>query len=227
MDTHASTSQIDRSGRLRFVTWRILEHHTDSALTLGGMSLLGSLLVPVGLGAFTEWAWLAGIVLVGLGVLAVTLGLLGLYSRTKDRSPQLATVGAIVAVVAGIAGLVLLALSGLTTGAVVLQNVEFAVGMQSFAVITITVAGEYALGLLSFGILALRSDGSPGRTSLLLTGGGVLMLVPVIGALLQLGFGVDQPPWLLFPILGLVAIDTVAVGNSLRSGSDLIGGSTE
>lgn len=226
MDTHASTAQIDRSGRLQFVPWRTLEHHTDSAFTLGGLSLLASLLLPVGLGAFAEWAWLAGIVLVGLGVLAVALGLLGLYSRTKDRSPRLATAGAVTAVVAGTAGLVLLTLSGLTAGAMVLSSIEFTVGMQSFAAIAITMAGGYALGFLSFGILALRSDAPSDRTGLLLTGGGVLMLVPVIGALLQLGFGVDQPPWLLFPVLGLVAIDTVAVGISLRSGSDHLGGST-
>ena len=215
MDTHASTTQIDRSGRPRFVPWRTLEHHTDSAFTLGGLSLLASLLVPVGLGAFAEWSWLAGIVLVGLGVLAVALGLLGLYSRTKDRSPRLAT-----------AGVVLLALSGLTTGAMALSNIEFAVSMQPFAAIAITMASGYAIGFPSFGIIGQRSDAPSGRTGPLLTGGGVLMLVPVIGALLQLGLGVDLPPWLLFPILGLVAIDTVAVGVSLRLRNDLRSGST-
>lgn len=226
MDNHVSKSQIDRSERLRFGPLRSLEHRTASAFTLAGTSLLASLFVPIGLGAFVEWSWLAGLVLVGLGVVSVALGLLGLYSRTNDRSPRLAAAGAVSAVVVGTAGLVLLALSGLTAGAMVLSSIEFSVGMQSFAAIAITIAGGYALGLLSFGILALRSDSPPGRAGLLLTGGGVLMLVPVTGALLQLGFGVHQPPWILFPILGLVAIDTVAVGISLRSGSDLRGGST-
>jgi hypothetical protein len=224
MDNHVSKSQTDRSGRLRFVPWRLLEHHTSSAFTLAGMSLFASLFVPIGLGTFAEWSWLAGIVLVGLGVVAVALGLLGLYSRTDDRSPRLAAVGAVSAVVAGTAGLVLLALSGLTAGAMVLPSIEFPVGMQSFAAIALTMAGGYALGLLSYGILALRSDAPPGRAGLLLTGGGVLVLVPVIGALLQLGFGVDQPPRILFPLPGLVAIDTAAVGVSLRTESNLPGG---
>lgn len=226
MDNHVSNSRIDRSGRFRFVPWRVLEHHASSAFTLAGTSLLASLLVPIGLATIAEWSWLAGIVLVGLGVVAVALGLLGLYSRTTDRSPRLAAAGAVSAVVVGTAGLVLLVLSGLTAGAMVLSSIEFSVGMQSFAAITITMAGGYALGLLSFGILALRSDSPSGRTGLLLTGGGVLMLAPVIGALLQLGFGVHQPPWILFPILGLIAIDTVAFGTSFRSGSDLCAGST-
>ena len=226
MDNHVSKSRIDRSGRLQFVPWRLLEHHATSAFTLAGTSLLASLVVPIGLGAFAEWSWLAGIVLVGLGVVAVALGFLGLYSRTNDRSPRLAAAGAVSAVVGGTAGLVLLALSGLTAVTLVLSSIEFSVGMQSFSAIAFTMAGGYALGLLSFGTLALRSDSPSGRTGLLLTGGGVLMLVPVIGALLQLGFGVHLPPWILSPILGLVAIDTIAVGTSLRWGSELRAGST-
>jgi fucose permease len=53
-----------------------------------------------------------------------------------------------------------------------------------------------------------------------------LLLVPVVGGLLQLGFGIGVPPWLLFPVLAIVAIDTVAVGISLRSASHPPGGRT-
>lgn len=226
MDNHVSRSRIDHSGRLRVVPWGSLEHHTATAFTLAGTSLLASLFVPIGLGTVAEWSWLVGIILVGLGVVAVAIGFLGLYSRDTDRAPWLAATGAVSAFVLGTAGLVLLALSGLTAGAMVLSSIEFSVGMPSFATVLITMAGSYAFGLLSFGILALRSDALSGRTGHLLTVGGILMLVLVIGALLQLGFGIDQPPWLLFPVLGLVAIDTVAVGVSLRSRSERRGGST-
>lgn len=217
MENHRSTSTIDRSERPHVVLWKLIEAHTASAFTLGGASLLASLFVPVGLLALTEWSWLAGIVLAGLAVVATAVGLLGLYPRADGRSPKLAMAGAVSAAVAGTAGSILLALSGLTVTAITLPDFEFSVGMRPFAIIALAMAGGYALGFLSFGIAGRRGDDLSGRTSQLLAGGGALLLVPVVGGLLQLGFGIGQPPWLLFPILGLVAIDTVAVGVSLRS----------
>lgn len=217
MENHRSTSTIDRSERPHVVLWKLIEAHTASAFTLGGASLLASLFVPVGLLALTEWSWLAGIVLAGLAVVATAVGLLGLYPRADGRSPKLAMAGAVSAAVAGTAGSILLALSGLTVTAITLPDFEFSVGMRPFAIIALAMAGGYALGFLSFGTAGRRGDDLSGRTSQLLAGGGALLLVPVVGGLLQLGFGIGQPPWLLFPILGLVAIDTVAVGVSLRS----------
>ena len=217
MENHRTKSEIDRSGRPRAVPWESLEGHVASAFTLAGTSLLASMFVPIGLGAFVDWSWLVGIFLVGIGVLAVSLGFLGLYSRTGDQSSGLAVAGGLAAVVAGTAGLVLLALSGLTVGAMILPTVEFGVGMQSFTAIVIAMGGGYALGLLSFGILELLSAQASGRIGLLLTSGGILMLVPVVGALLQLGFGIVLPAWILFPVLGLVAVDTLVIGVELRS----------
>ena len=227
MDNHAPKSEIDRSRRLRFPLWQFLEQHTDSAFTLAGISLLASLVVPIGIRTVVDWPWLVGVVLVGLGVVAVAFGLLGLYSRPNDRFPRLAAAGAGSATISGTAGVFLLALSGLTAGSMVISSFEFSVGMRTFAVIAFAMAGGYAFGSLSFGIAGRRGAGLSGRTSQLLVGGGTLLLVPAVGGLLQFSFGIDQPPWIFFPFLGLVAIDTVAVGITLRSGSDPLAGAIE
>lgn len=203
-------------GRRRILQWGSLENRTAGAFTLSGALLVASLLVPVGLSPFVDWSWLPGIVLVGLAVVSVGVGLLGLYPGGVERAPKLASAGALWAVVAGTAGLVLLALSGLTAGAAVLPGVEFSVRMGTFAATALAMAGGYALGFMSFGLVGLRSDDSPGRTGQLLTGGGALLLVPVVGELSRLGLGFGPPPWLVFPVLGLVAVDALAVGISLR-----------
>lgn len=224
MVNHRLPSTIDRSGRLHILPWKPLETHTASAFTLAGASLLASLFVPIGLLALTEWSWLVGMVLAGLAVVATAVGLFGLYPRADSRSPRLTKAGAVSALVAGAAGSVLLVLSGLTVVAITLTGFEVSVGMRPFAILALAMASGYALGFLSFGIAGRRGDELSGRTSQLLAGGGTLLLVPVVGGLLQLGLGIGLPPWLLFPVLGLVAIDTVAVGVSLRSASDPLAG---
>lgn len=178
--------------------------------------LLASLIVPVGLQSSTELAWLSGIVLAGLAVVSVGVGLLGLYPGGRDHAPRLALAGTIGAAASGIAGLILLASSGLTFATHALSSVEFAVGMRTFAALALTMAGGYAAGFLLLGLAVLRSDYPPGRTGHLLAGGGVLLLVPVVGELLRLWIGIGPPPWILFPVLGSVAIATVAVGVGLR-----------
>lgn len=219
MENHRSTSTTDRSGRRSVLPWKSLENRTGSAFTLAGASLLASLFVPIGLLTLTEWSWLAGIALVGLAVVATAVGLLGLYPRGSTRSPGLARLGVLSAIVAGAAGLTVLGSSVVTAGAVVLPGAEFSVGTRAFAILALTMAGGYALGFLSFGVVDLRSDDPLGRTGQLLAIGGLLLSVPVVGGLAQLGFGVRLPAWVLFPVLGLVAIDTVAVGIALRSAS--------
>lgn len=85
MNTHRSRAGVDRPERPRAVPWESLEQHSASAFASAGTALLVSSFVPIGLRDVTEWSWLAGIVLVGLGVVWVALGLLGLYwDRTTD-----------------------------------------------------------------------------------------------------------------------------------------------
>lgn len=46
---------------------------------------------------------------------------------------------------------------------------------------------------------------------------GDVVLVPSVGGSVQLGLGVTLPAWVVLASLVLVAVDTVAVGRSLRS----------
>jgi hypothetical protein len=65
----------------------------------------------------------------------------------------------------------------------------------------------------------VRTDGSSDTPGRLLIGGGVLPLVPVVGELLRIVIGLGPPLWVLFVALGVVALDALAVGYSLRSAS--------
>lgn len=214
---HRTTSTTDRSGRESLVPLVPLEEHASSAFKLAGAVLLASLFVPIGLGTLVDWSWLLGIALVGVEVVAAALGLLGLHHRARVDSPWLAIAGATFA--AAIAGVAVLALSGLTGVAMSVPGVEFSLGKQAFVLLALTMAAGYGLGFLAFGVGTLRSSSAAGRTGPLLTAGGLLLLVPVAGGVLQIGLGIAMLAWIVFPVLGLVAVDTVAVGMSLRSTS--------
>lgn len=216
MENGSPSTVVDVAGGRGTSPLESIENRTAGAFTLAGTLLLASLLVPAGLSALVGWGWLAGIVLVGLAVVSVAVGLLGLYPGGVERAPTLARAGALWALVAGAAGLVVLAMSGLTAAALVLPGVEFSLGVRTFAALSLATAGAYALGFLSFGLVGLRSDERPGRTGRLLAGGGLLLLGPVVGELSRLVLGIGPPPWILFPVLGLVAVDTLAVGIRLR-----------
>ena len=205
--------------RKKLVPWESLESYAPTAFAVAGASLLASLFAPLALLVVTDWSWLAGIALVGFAVVTAALGLLGLHPRTSVDSRKLAVAGAAFATTAVIAGTVVLALTGLTGAAIHLPNVEFSVGKQGFVVLSLTMAAGYALGFLSYGIGILRSSSKPDRTGVLLTTGGLLLLLPVAAAVLQLSGWIVTPAWVVFPTLGLVAVDTVAVGLSLRSTS--------
>lgn len=217
MENHRSTSTIDRTGRDALLPWEPLERHTATAFTLAGTCLLASLFVPFGLIVIIDWSWLVGIALVGLAVLTAAIGLLGLQPRVRIESPWLAFAGAMFATAAGLAGLVVLVLTGLTGAAIHLPSMEFSVGQQAFVFLSLTMAAGYALGFLSFGIGSFRTSSISARVGNFLIAGGVLLLVPVGGGIAQLGVGIAMPAWIVFASLGLVAVDTVAVGTGLRS----------
>lgn len=214
MVDHRSTSTTDRPRRRSLVPWEPLQRHVPHAFLLAGASLLASLLVPPGLLTATGWSWLAGIALAGL---SAGTGLLGLYPAGRTRTPRLAVVGGVAAAVAAAAGLTVIALSAATASAVVLPGTAFSVGTRAFVPLALAVAGGYALGFLAFGVAGIRSTQLPRRTGGLLAAGGLLLAVPAVGGLAQLAVGVRLPAWVLLPVLGLVATDTVAVGLGLRS----------
>lgn len=219
MDSHRPTSTIDRPGPKKLVPWESLESYAPTAFAVAGTSLLASLFAPLALLVVTDRSWLVGIALVGFAVVTAALGLLGLHPRASVDSRKPAVAGAAFAATAVVAGSVVLALAGVTSVAIRLPNAEFSVGKQWFVVLSLTMAAGYALGFLSYGIGVLRSSSRLDRTGGLLTAGGLLLLLAVAAAVLQRSGWIVMPAWVVLLTLGLVAVDTVAVGLGLRSAS--------
>lgn len=221
MENRSSTGTVERETQGQVVSWDWFDKRAASAFTLSGVLVLASMVVPVGLKAVSDWAWVSGIGLVGLAVMAVAVGLLGLYPRVTVETPRLAMLGVLSAVVAGVAALGLLAM-----GVIALVG-EGALGMDLgkpvgiFVAVTLSMAGGFSLGFLSIGAAGRRSDAIPRTSSRLLLLGGALLLVPILGELLRRGFGVEAgiPPWIFLPVLGLVTLNTLVIGYSLRTGT--------
>lgn len=194
----------------------LLEQRSESAFLVTGVLILASLVVPVGLNRFTDWSWVPGLVLIALAVVSVSVGLFGLYPQVNDCTPKLALAGIGAATIAGIAALGLLALVGTAIGGDTDLSLAVVDPMRVFVLLGLLMAGGVSLGLLLFGV-AIRQIESASRTvgRLLIAGGGAL-LVPVIGEFFDLMFGVNTSSWLLFPAIVGLALDTVAVGYSLR-----------
>lgn len=177
--------------------------------------------MPIGLAAVTDWAWVSGIVLAGGAVMAVAVGLLGFYPPVTERTPRVALTGAFFAGLVGTAALGLITSLGITLFA------ELGLGMilprptGVFVVGALVMASGFALGFLLFGVGTRRTDTVPLTVSHLLVLGGVLLLAPVLVELLGLVYPITTPPWVLFPILGGVALDTLVIGYVLSPGGML------
>lgn len=197
-----------------------LEQRSASAFALAGVLILASLVVPVGLEPLTDWSWAAGLVLIGLAVTTISVGLIGLYPRVNDRVPGVALAGVGAAAVAGVAALGLIALVGFALVGEVVLGTTVSEPMGVFAVLSLSMAGGFSLGLLLFGVASWRT-GTPSMTvGALLFAGGIALLAPVVIELIGLRFGMDTPAWLLFPVIGAIALDALAIGYSLRSRTD-------
>lgn len=216
MENHASTAAIDRGSSPDVGRWESLENERRRAFVLAGALVLASLVTPVGLSAVTDLAWLAGLGLVGLGVASVAVGLLGLYPAVDDRSPRLAVAGAVCAGVAGAAATALVGLTVAALASVVAFGVEPAVPMALFVAVALLMAVGYALGFLLFGMAGRSAAALPGTSVRLLLVGGGALLVPAVGELARVGFGVGPPPWTVFPVLAVAGLATLGVGVTLR-----------
>ena len=194
-----------------------LEQRSASAFLVTGVLILASLVVPVGLKPFIDWSWVSGIVLIALAVVSVAVGLFGLYPQVNDWTPKLALAGVVAATVAGVAALGLIALAGIAVGNKFDLGLAVVDPMRVFALVGLLMAGGFSLGLLLFGVAIWRTEGTARTIGGLLVFGGGALLTPVAVELLGLPFGVNAPPWLLFPVIGGLALDTFAVGYSLRS----------
>jgi hypothetical protein len=174
--------------------------------------LVASFFVPVGLSTVTGWAWATGIVLAGLAVVAVAVGLLGLYPQVNERAPRVAFAGALFAVITGITALSLIVTLGVALVAEIGLGMNVPRPTAVFIVVALVMANGFALGFLLFGVGTRRTDTVPRNVSHLLVVGGVLLLAPVLVETLGFVYPVTTPPWVLFPILGLVALDSLIVG---------------
>lgn len=199
------------------IPWKSLERRTAQAFTLGGILLIASVLVPIGVASITEWSWVSGLVLVGSGVIAIGAGLLGTFPQRRNQAPWLSRMGALCATVAGVGalGLLVLVITGVT--AAIVLDAALPKPMGVFQVLALAMAGGLSLGFVLFGLARVRTDSDSDTPGNLLVAGGVVLLVPVLGELLRIGVGIGTPPWAPFVALGVLALDTLAVGYSLRS----------
>jgi len=126
--------------------------------------------------------------------------------------------GALLAGIAGIAALSLIGSIGIVLVAELALSMSVPRPTDVFVVVALVMASGFSLGFLLFGVGARRTDTIPRTVSHLLVLGGGLLLAPVLVELLGFVYPVTTPPWVLFPILGLVALDTLAIGYVLSSG---------
>lgn len=219
MEDHPLPAAAERERPTDSIVPETIEPRTASAFTVAGGLLIASLVVPVGLSPLSDSAWVAGLVLVGLAVVAVATGLVGVYPRVSGRHPRVAAAGLISAAVAGIAAIGLLGLASLALIGEGAFGFDIGTPMSLFVVIALTMTGGFALGFLSFGLAGLVEDRPSRHVGALLFVGGLLLLVPVVGELLHRGVGIGPPGWILFPVIGLVALDLLVLGYSLSDGT--------
>lgn len=186
---------------------------------LAGGLTIASFIVPVGIAALTDWAWASGILLIGFAVMGVAVGLFGLYPQTNERAPRLAFTGAIFAGIAAIAALIVIVSTGIILLFGLGMGTNFPMPVEIFLVVALSMSGGFSLGFLLFGIAIWKISTISSRVGHLLVGGGLLLLLPVVVESLGLVSNVSTPPWLLFPILGAVAIDILAIGYLLPQGA--------
>lgn len=221
MENQPSTVETGAKIDSHVVPWESLKDRSAAAFTLAGVFLVASTLLPVALQLVTDWAWVPGIVLVGMAVIAVATGLFGLYPSVSERAPHLATVGVVSATVAGAAALGLIAMGGAALVGEGTLGMDLGKPVGIFVVVSLLMAGGFSLGFVSHGAAGRRTGDLSRTSNYLLLFGGAALLVPIIGEVLRRGFGVEIgiPSWIFLPALGLIALDTLALGFHLQGSS--------
>lgn len=216
MENRPVSTGIDHGSPARPGRWDWLEARRSSAFVVAGSLVFTSLFAPLGISLLIARPWLLGLIIVGLAVVSVAVGLLGLYPALRGRAPGLALAGAGSATVAGAAAAVLVGLSSAALVSGLAFGVEFTVPMEAFLTIAVMMALGYSLGFLAFGVAGRKATALSGRVTNLLLVGGVALLVPLAGELLRIAIGTGPPSWLVFPVILIVAADTIGVGVALR-----------
>lgn len=216
METSTSSVGIDRGSIPESDRWASLARYRHSAFTAAGLLVLASLLVPVGLGPIIDRAWLAGLLLVGLGVSSAAIGVLGLYPTLEAQSPKLAVAGSLAAAVAGSSAAILVGTSVLAVGWIWVSGDIPAVPMAYFIGTAALLALGYGIGFLLAGFGARSSETLAASTGWFLLVGGSALLVSAAGVLSSAIVGIGLPPWTAFPSIVVTGLATIGTGVSIR-----------
>lgn len=219
MQNRQTTRSADRVNQTAAIPWAWLDRQAATAFTAAGVLLLASGVVPFGLKFVTDWAWVSGLVLVGLGFSVAAIGLFGLYPDLSAEGSLLPALGVLGGVVTAGAALGLLAMAGIALVGEGALGLDFGKPVGVFSVVGLSMTGGYATGSLSIGTAGLRSETVARSTSLLLLAGGAALLLPVVGEVLRRGFGIQTglPSWLFLPVLVLLVLDSLAIGSTLQA----------
>lgn len=214
MRTQSNTGASDPAPS-QGLPWELIEEHRGIAFLLAGLLILASFIIPSLLAPLTDWAWASGLLLIGFAILAVTAGLFGLYPQTTEQAPGVAVTGALFASLAASASISLIAGVGVILFAQMGLGTTASRPGELFVIIALLMVSGFALGLLFMGVAARRTASLSRNVGQLLVGGGLLLLLPVVIETVGLVSSIRTPPWLLFPIIGVVAIDMLAIGHRL------------
>lgn len=214
MDPPTATDEHRRPGGR--ILRQTVERSTGTAFVLAGTTMLASFVVPIGLSAVTDLAWLAGLALVGLAVVGVAVGVHGMYLRLDVPSPA-ARIGTAAASIAGVVAAGWLVAIAVVVAGAGLAGTAVPRPMGLFRWTALAMASGFALGYVLVGAAHARGAGPHRRAGQLMAVGGVALLLPVVVALVGPAFAVRTPGWLLFPVLGFVALDTLVVGRLGRT----------
>lgn len=206
--SHQISTNADRQTRLLGET---VERSAGTAFLLSGTLIIASVVVPVVLKTVTDLAWTSGLALIGLAIVAVSVGVFGTSRRLGTGSPIVAF-GIVAAGIAGLAAAGLVIAVSLVATGVGLGVLSVPRFMGLFRLTALVMAAGVGLGYLFVGAGAWRDDAVGRRLAQLMVAGGTALLIPVVIALLGPIVAFQLSGWLLFGVLGLVALDTLAIG---------------
>ncbi len=192
-----------------------VEGRSGAAFVFAGPSIIASAAVPPLLDPVADRTWIVGLTLVGLGVLAVAVGLLGLYPRLRADAPRLATAGAACATVGGFAALTLLALVAVAVVAIYGLEMDPPPPMDFFRAVLVVMSGGFASGTVLSGIASERTGVPACAVGRLLAAAGLSVFLPGTVVVLAAVLDVSTPSWLLFPGIAAAALAVFLAGRRL------------
>lgn len=197
--------------------WKSVERQSVTAFLLAGVLLLGFAAV-VGLNSYTDISIPVRVVPVigGMGLLAASVGIVGLYPRVSETAPRLSLAGVIAVVLAGVGALIVIAwpVVSVATGGSADPPIWYSVGLLDALVLN-------AVGFLLFAIGTLRTN------VFTQTIGALLLVPPVMWVLLFIVGGMTSvnPDVFVYPIMSaaLLTLGYHIRNESVSPGDDASG----